>query len=249
MPPSAPFGQERTAKEHLERAQWEREQAAELRAKKQPVGYEHLVQAHEDTARAYEKRAREIGEEMVSTARRGEARGKSRAELVGVARAAAAAVFAPLKKAPSEAAVKKARSAAFRAIQHHDRLAGTADHPVAAYAHGIAELAAEGTEEARQRWEMQRESARKLRRGGGRSHATIATRDYEYVVYPEASHRNAERAVKVPMRRVGGTLKPYDLTDAKRVAKEMGAPAGIYSVSKGRFVGYVHPSGRYVPFR
>lgn len=247
MPPSAPFGKERTAKEHLERAEWEREQAAQLRAQKQPVGYEHLVQAHEDTARAYERRAKEIGEEMVATARRGEARGKSRAELVNVARAAAAAIFDPRKAAPSEAAIKKAKSAAFRAIQRFDRLAGTADHPVAAYSHGIAELAAEGTEEARQRWEMQRESARKLR--GGRSHATIATRDYEYVVYPEASHRHAERSVKVPMRRVRGTLKPYDLTDAKRVAKEMGPPAGVYSVSKGRFVGYVHPSGRYVTFR
>lgn len=81
------------------------------------------------------------------------------------------------------------------------------------------------------------------------AHSTIATRDHEYVVYPEASHRHAERAVKVPMRRVGGSLRPYDLTDAKRVAKEMGPPAGIYSVSKGRFVGYVHPSGRYVAFR
>jgi hypothetical protein len=80
----------------------------------------------------------------------------SRAELVDVARAAAAAVFEPRKVAPSEAAIKKARSAAFRAIQRHDRLTGTAQHPVAAYAHGIAELAAEGTEEARRRWAPRR---------------------------------------------------------------------------------------------
>ncbi len=78
----------------------------------------------------------------------------------------------------------------------------------------------------------------------GDTHSTIVTRNYEYIVYPEASHRNAERAVKVPIRR--GT---FDLTDAKREAKQMGAPAAIYSVSKGRFVGYVHPSGRYVTFR
>jgi hypothetical protein len=39
------------------------------------------------------------------------------------------------------------------------------------------------------------------------------------------------------------------MTAAKRVAKEMGPPAAIYSVSKGRFVGYVHPNGRYVTFR
>lgn len=164
MTPSVPFGKERTAKEHLERAEWEREQAARLRAQKQPIGYEHLVQGHEDTARAYEKRANEIREGMVATARAGEARGKSRAELVNVARAAAAAMFARRKVAPTEAVIKKARSAAFRAIQQHDRLAGTATHPVAAYAHGVMELAAEGTEEARQRWEMQQDALKKLRR-------------------------------------------------------------------------------------
>lgn len=173
-------------------------------------------------------------------------RGKSRAELVDVARVAAAAVFAPRKVAPSAAAIKKAKEAAFQAIRRHDRLAGTADHPVAPYSHGIAELAAEATEEARQRWEMHHDRLRKVSRS---SHSTIVTRDYEYVVYPETSHRHAERAVKVPMRRVGGSLRTYDLTDAKRVAKQMGTPASIYSVSKGRFVGYVHPSGRYVTFR
>ena len=240
------FGQERTAKEHRERAEWEHDQASRLRVQKHPVGYTHLAQGHEDTARSYEKRAREIQEGMVTTARRAEARGTSRAGLVDVARATAATVFAPRKVAPSEAALKKARSAAFKAIQRHDRLAGTADHPVAAYSHGIAELAAEATEEARQRWEMHHERLRKASRS---SHSTIATRDYEYVVYPETSHRHAERAVKIPMRRVGGSLRPYDLTDAKRAAKQMGSPAAIYSVSKGRFVGYVHPSGRYVTFR
>lgn len=75
------------------------------------------------------------------------------------------------------------------------------------------------------------------------------TRDYEYVVYPDTSHRHAERAVRVPVRRARGARRPYDLTDAKRVAKEMGPPAGVYSVSKGRFVGYVHPNGRYIAFR
>ena len=292
-----PFGQERTAKEHRDRSEWERDQAARLRAQKHPVGYEHIAQGHEDAARSYEKRASEIQGDMVSTARRGEARGKSRAELVDVARAAAAAVFAPRKVAPSEAALKKARSAAFKAIQRHDRLAGTSGHPVAAYSHGIAELAAEATEEARQRWEMHHDRLRKFSRSSHStkrtptdaqlepcdsfepchgnyacrihaastpgtmeyardkrmarakprgSHATIATRDYEYVVYPEATHRNADRAVKIPTRRGKG---PYDLAAAKIAAKKMGAPAAIYSVSKGRFVGYVHPSGRYVTFR
>jgi len=172
------FGQERTAKEHRERAEWERDQAAQLRVQKQPVGYEHIAQGHEDAARDYEKRAREIQEDMVTTSRRGEARGKSRAELVNVARAAAAAVFASRKVAPSDAALKKARSAAFKAIQRHDRLAGTSAHPVAAYAHGIAELAAEATEEARQRWEMQHESLRKLRR----SHSTVKSSEPIYTL-------------------------------------------------------------------
>lgn len=70
------------------------------------------------------------------------------------------------------------------------------------------------------------------------------TRNYEYVVYPEPSHRHAERAVKVPQQRGRG---PFDLGGAKLVAKQMGSPAAIYSVSKGRFVGYIHPNGRYVP--
>lgn len=74
----------------------------------------------------------------------------------------------------------------------------------------------------------------------------VVTRNYEYVVYPEASHRHAERSVKVPQRRGRG---PYDLGAAKLVAKQMGSPAAIYSVSKGGFVGYVHPNGRYVTFR
>jgi hypothetical protein len=97
--------------------------------------------------------------------------------------------------------------------------------------------------------QLDAEIAETLAGGGTVAHSTIATpatRHYEYVVYPEATHRNADRAVKVPTRRAGG---PYDLTDAKRVAKEMGSPAAIYSVSKGRFVGYVHSSGRYVTFR
>lgn len=87
-----------------------------------------------------------------------------RAKLVEVARQAAAAVFAPRKIAPSEASIKKAKGAAFKAIMRHDPLSGTAEHPAAPYSHGIAELAAEGTEEARQRWEMMHESLRKLRR-------------------------------------------------------------------------------------
>ena len=89
----------------------------------------------------------------------------SRAQLRDVARQAAAAVFAPRKIAPSAAVIQKAKSAAFKAIQRHDPLAGTEDHPSAAYAHGIMDIAMEATEEARQRWEMFHQSLRKLRRG------------------------------------------------------------------------------------
>lgn len=70
------------------------------------------------------------------------------------------------------------------------------------------------------------------------------TRNYEYVVYPEPSHRHAARAVKVPNRRGKG---PYDLYGAKLVARQMGSPAAVYSTSAGRFVGYIHHNGRYVP--
>lgn len=84
---------------------------------------------------------------------------------------------------------------------------------------------------------------------GSRAHSTIAgraLRDYEYVIYPEATHRHAERALKIPSRPGKGL---FDLTDAKLAAKKMGPPAAIYSVSKGRFVGYIHPNGRYIAFR
>lgn len=101
--------------------------------------------------------------------------------------------------------------------------------------------------------QLDAEIAESLAGGGTVAHATIATpatRNYEYIVYPEATHRHAERSVKVPMGDAStGKRRPYDLTAAKRVAKEMGSPAAIYSVSAGRFVGYVHPSGRYVTFR
>jgi len=69
-----------------------------------------------------------------------------------------------------------------------------------------------------------------------------ATRDYEYLVYPEARHSGEPR--KAPRGR-----NHWDLGPAKKIAREMGHPAAIYSVSKGRFVGYIGRSGRFVPFR
>lgn len=152
-----PFGQERTADQCLQRAAWERDRAAQLRTEKQPVGYEHLARAHEDTARAYERREREFQGGATS-------RGKSRRALVDVARAAAAAVLATRRTAPSGEILREARAAAARAIQRYDPIAGTATHLIAPHARGIADLAAEATEEARLRWEASRESLRRLRK-------------------------------------------------------------------------------------
>lgn len=67
------------------------------------------------------------------------------------------------------------------------------------------------------------------------------TRDYEYVVY--AAPRVSGEGIRVKGSLVRG------LPEAKRVAKRVGSPAGIYSITKGRFVGYIHPNGRYVSFR
>lgn len=68
-----------------------------------------------------------------------------------------------------------------------------------------------------------------------------ANRSYDpgdYYVYRQPNHSG--EAIKV----VG------DLREAKRIAKSLGiAYAAIYSVSGGRFVGYISPTGRYVPTR
>jgi hypothetical protein len=67
-----------------------------------------------------------------------------------------------------------------------------------------------------------------------------ATRDYEWVVYPEP--RVAGEGIKI---------RPSSLTrgfeEAKRVAKERPG-SGIYSVTHGRFVGWVNFNGRFVRF-
>jgi hypothetical protein len=70
----------------------------------------------------------------------------------------------------------------------------------------------------------------------------IETRDYEYVVY---------RSTKVSgtgIRIAGTGFTKRSLEDAKRVAKEYPG-SGVYSTSKGRFVGWINFNGRYVPFR
>jgi hypothetical protein len=68
------------------------------------------------------------------------------------------------------------------------------------------------------------------------------TRDYEYVVYP--STRVEGHGIKV----LGTGFKNAHLAAAKKVAK-LHPGSGIYSVSKGGFVGWINYNGRYVSFR
>ena len=75
----------------------------------------------------------------------------SRDKLISIARAAAGNVFSS-RNVMTPALIKKAKEAAFKAIRRYDPLAGTSEHPAAAYSHGIAELAAEGTAQAERAW-------------------------------------------------------------------------------------------------
>ena len=75
----------------------------------------------------------------------------SRVQIVTVARHAAENVFSG-RKVMTPALIKKAKEAAFKAIRRHDPLSGTSEHPAAAYSHGVAELAAEGTSQAERAW-------------------------------------------------------------------------------------------------
>lgn len=78
-------------------------------------------------------------------------RGMTRPELVSLARAVAAAMFERRKRLTSSA-IDKARRKAFDVIRTADPTTGTSDHPFAAYAHGIAALAAEGVDQAKHAW-------------------------------------------------------------------------------------------------
>ena len=85
-----------------------------------------------------------------------------------------------------------------------------------------------------------RRHARAAKLGVRRAQRSPGTRSYEYVVYPEA--RVAGDGVKVE----GFGEKAFQA--AARYAKSLPQwGAGIYSVSKGRFVSYVGRSGRMVP--
>lgn len=66
-----------------------------------------------------------------------------------------------------------------------------------------------------------------------------ARTDYEYVVYP--STRVEGSGIKIVPSRIGDKRS---LDEAKAVARA--APgSGIYSVTRGRFIGWITPSGRY----
>jgi hypothetical protein len=116
------------------------------------------------------------------------ARVRPREELVEVARVTAARMFEGRKRPPGDAAVKKAVSAAFDAIRRRDTLAGTSDHPHAAYSHGVHTLAVEGVEAARRAWEQERAArpvSRSTRRRSGATKAKPALRvAYRLVLTP-----------------------------------------------------------------
>jgi len=92
--------------------------------------------------------------------------GVLRSLLGAVARKAAASVFASNKSPPSETVVEKAKSAALGAIQRH---------PAVAYAKGvldIAGIASNAVEEARQRWELVKETVKKPKNGNANATKT-----------------------------------------------------------------------------
>lgn|SRR5574341_588889 len=108
----------------------------------------------------------------------------SRDKLVSIARAAAASVFRSRKAAPSDAAIKKAKEAAFKAIRRHDPLAGTSDHPAASYSHGVAELAAEGVAQAEREWVP----AKEIRRGTwAKAGNKLVSHDKRFSIIKEAA--------------------------------------------------------------
>jgi hypothetical protein len=78
-------------------------------------------------------------------------RGMSRAELVGLARAVAAAMFERARRL-SPSAIKKAQRKASAVILRADPTIGTSYHPFAAYSHGVDALAAEGVAQAERTW-------------------------------------------------------------------------------------------------
>ena len=101
----------------------------------------------------------------------------SRVKLVSIARAAANNVFSA-RKVMTPALIKQAKEAAFKAIQRYDPLAGTSDHPAAAYSHGVSELAAEGTAQAERAWVP----AKQLRVAWAKAGKKLVSRDKRFAI-------------------------------------------------------------------
>ena len=67
-------------------------------------------------------------------------------------------------------------------------------------------------------------------------------RTYEFVVYQQPHVQG--KGINVP----NTTIR--DVKKAVAFAKQhVGRGAGIYSITKGRFVGWINPNGRFVSFR
>lgn len=77
-------------------------------------------------------------------------------------------------------------------------------------------------------------------RGARNRSSHTATRNHDYVVY---RHVRVEGEGLI----VHGMGKPA-LRSAVAMAKTYGPGAGVYSISKGSFVGYITDSGRWRPF-
>lgn len=69
-------------------------------------------------------------------------------------------------------------------------------------------------------------------------------RDYEYAIYKQP-HVQGDRVV-VPGSRMSDKGEKAAIDFAK---ENVGAGAGIYSITHGRFVGWINPNGRFVRFR
>lgn len=111
---------------------------------------------------------------------------KSREELVSEAERAARETFAGLRSYPSEARILKARSKAFEAVRRADPRAGTANHPHAAYAHGIAQIAHEGVDRA----------LHHFRSGSRRDASKYVYKVDGPVSFPIEYHRTPEEALR-----------------------------------------------------
>ncbi len=76
----------------------------------------------------------------------------TRDQLVRIAHTVGASMLVRRRRL-TDAFIRQMQSKAFDAIRRTDRLAGTATHPHAAYAHGVMALACEGIAQAITGWQ------------------------------------------------------------------------------------------------